>query len=327
MSRVKFAIPKGSLKSATYDLLSKAMLRLRGYERTYRPVISDPELDVKIPRPQEIPLQLPQSAYDIGITGIDWIKETGADVLKLLDLEYGWIRLVVAAPKNWNYASLDEVIEDYARKRKTLRISTEYLNTTAHYIAGTASYKRLYGGTQPKIVTPWWVRGGNDAVQIYLSFGVTEAKPPEDADIIVDASQTGITLEQKNLKTIEVIAESTAFLIANEESYEDAAKREKILDVITLLKGVVESGKKLHIFANVKAENLNELLLTLPALKSSTVSPLSTQGWYAINIVISKKDFLTILPQLRKLAQGLVVHEPQLILPLEEIAQKGSEGS
>ena len=116
-------------------------------------------------------------------------------------------------------------------------------------------------------------------------------------------------------------------MIGNKKSYEDEQKREKILDVLTLLRGVVESGKKLHIFANVKEENLQELISSLPALKSPTISPLSKKGWYAINTVISKDEFLTILPQLRRLAQGLVVHEPNLILPLEEIAQRSKDDS
>jgi len=303
------------------------MLKLRGYERTYRPLVSDPDIEVKILRPQEIPLLVSTGSYDIGITGIDWVRETEADVLQLLDLEYGRVKLVVAVPKEWNYTSLTEIIEEYASSNRILRVSTEYLNTTAKRIASDPVYKRYYGGKQPLIMTPWWSRGENDKVRIYLSFGATEAKPPEEADLIVDASQTGITLEQNNLKAIETIAESTAILIGNKKSYEDEGKREKILDVLTLLRGVVESGKKLHIFVNVKEENLQELISSLPALKSPTVNPLSKRGWYAINTVISKDEFLTILPQLRRLAQGLVVHEPNLILPLEEIAQRSKEDS
>ena len=322
MARIKFAIPKGSLEAATYDILSKAMLKLRGYERTYRPVVNDPDIEVKILRPQEIPLLVSGGAYDIGISGEDWIEETDADVLRLLNLEYGYVKLVVAIPKDWKYKSLSEMIEEYGRKGTPLKVSTEYLNTTARHITSNPAYKKLYGDKPPKIITPWWSRGENDMVKIYLSFGATEAKPPEEADVIVDVSQTGITLEQNNLKPIEVVRESYAMLIANRKSYEDPEKREKILDVLTLLRGVVESGKKLHIFANVKEENLEELLSSLPALKSPTISPLSRKGWYAVNTVISKEEFLAILPVLRRLAQGLVVHEPNLLLPLEEIAYK-----
>ncbi|MEM4343576.1 MAG: hypothetical protein QXX19_07920, partial [Candidatus Caldarchaeum sp.] len=205
---------------------------------------------------------------------------------------------------------------------KPLKISTEYLNTTAEYVSSTPAYRKYYGGRRPLIVTPWWRKGENEMVEIYLSFGATEAKPPEEADLIVDASATGITLEQNNLRVLEVISESTAMLIANKQSYADPVKREKILDIMTLFKGVVESSKKLHIFANVHQDNLETLLKALPALKSPTVSQLSDEGWYAINTVVSKTEFLKILPTLRRLAQGLVVHEPNLLLPLEEILQR-----
>jgi ATP phosphoribosyltransferase len=234
------------------------------------------------------------------------------------------VRLVVAVPENLHHRSLDEIVEEYAGAGKVLRIATEYLNTAAAYVKSTPAYRRHFGDSEPMIVTPWWSRGENDRVRIYLSFGATEAKPPEEADLIIDATATGITLEQNNLKPIETIAESTAVLIANKQSYEDPGKREKILDVLTLLHGVVDSGKKLHIFVNVHQDNLDKLLKSLPALKSPTVSPLSTKGWYAINTVISKNEFRTILPVLRRLAQGLVVHEPNMILPLEEILQRNS---
>lgn len=319
MATVKFAVPKGSLEAATQEFLSKAMMRLRGVERTYRPVVEDRDIEVKILRPQEIPLFVAGGAYDIGITGVDWVKETGADVLQLLDLEYGYVKLVVAAPKTSPYSSLNEYLESYASSNKVLRISTEYLNTASAYVSASPAYRKFFGDKEPMIITPWWRKGQNEKVKIYLSFGATEAKPPEEADLIIDASSTGITLEQNNLKPIETIAESTATLIANKQSFEHPVKREKILDILTLLKGVVESGKKLHIFLNVEESNLDKLLSSLPALKSPTISPLSKKGWYAINTVIPKQEFLRILPTLRKLAQGLVVHEPNLILPLEEI--------
>ena len=322
-SKVKFAVPKGSLEAATYDILSRAMLRLHGADRTYRPVVDDPGLEVKILRPQEIPVLVMSGAYDIGITGVDWVRETGADVLELMDLEYGRVQIVVAEPNTNNHKSLSEVIEAYP----TLKISTEYLNTTVKHIMANPAYRKLYGVMQPQVVTPWWTRGENERVKIFLSFGATEAKPPEDADIIVDASQTGITLEKNNLRVVEVIAESTARLIANRDAYNNPLKREKILDIVTLLRGVVESGKKLHIFANVHEENLSKLLSLLPSLKSPTISPLSDKGWYAINTVIPRGELLKILPILRKLAQGLVIHEPQLILPLEDIVRASEKNS
>ena len=113
-----------------------------------------------------------------------------------------------------------------------------------------------------------------------------------------------------------------AVLIANKNSLQDAKKREKIYDIVTLLKGVTEGRKQLHIFVNVRKENLELLLKSLPALKRPTVSPLSEEGWYSVNTVISKDEYVRIIPTLRKFAQGLVVHEPRGILPLEEISNQ-----
>ncbi|MEM0364728.1 MAG: ATP phosphoribosyltransferase [Candidatus Nitrosocaldus sp.] len=316
---IKFAIPKGSIEEATYRFIEQAWFSLHGKGRSYRVRVNDPEIQMKILRPQEIPTFVSNGLYDIGITGKDWVAETNADVKMMLDLEYGWVRLVYAIPKSSNYNSLAEMLKDYASKDRILRISTEYLNLASRYMMSNEEYKRLYGGKEPMVITPWWSNGSNSKVQIILSFGATEAKPPEDSDAIIDITETGTTLEQNNLKPIESIMESTAVLIANKEALKDTRKREKIYDVLTLLKGVVDSRKKLHIFANVKAENLQELLNGLPALKRPTVSPLSEEGWYAVNTVISKDEFVRILPMLRRLAQGLVVHEPRQILALEEI--------
>lgn len=322
MNKVKFAIPKGSLEKATFNILERAWYKIYGSDRTYRPIISDPEIELKILRPQEIPVSVAEGLHDVGITGEDWIRETNAQVEKLLNLEYGRVKLVCAIPQNSPFNSLSDMLKAFHREKKDLRISTEYLNLASWYIKSNPIYKELYGDEDPLTVTPWWRKGSNPRVTIYLSFGATEAKPPEEADMIIDITETGTTLEQNNLKIIEKILESSAILIANREAMKDRWKCEKIYDILTLLKGVLDGEKKLHIFVNVKKENLNELLKRLPALKKPTVSPLSQKGWYSVNTVIDKREFQMLLPILRRLAQGLVVHEPQQILSLEDIVKK-----
>jgi ATP phosphoribosyltransferase len=177
------------------------------------------------------------------------------------------------------------------------------------------------------VITPWWTKGDNSAARIYLSFGATEAKPPEEADAILDVVETGTTLQANKLRVLDTVLQSTAVLIVNRESLKDEGKREKIYDILTLLKGVVEAETKLHIFVNVRKENLDELLSRLPALKRPTISPLSDPSWFSINTVIDKSEFFKLLPILRKLAQGLVVHEPQQILPLEQIGREENNGA
>src|ERR671911_8151 len=226
MSTVKFAVPKGSIETATFKILEDAWQSIVGSGRTYRIRLSDPEIEVKVLRPQEIPTYVQEGFYDIGITGKDWIREAKADVRILLDLEYGRVKQVFAIPEH---------------------------------------------------------------------------------------------LESNKLKIIDTVMESTAVLVANNTSLKDAKKREKIADMVALLKGVVEGRKKLHIFVNVKKENLDRLLASMPALKKPTISTLSEEGWYGVNTIIDKNEFIQIVPIMRKLAQGLVVMDPRQILPLDEI--------
>jgi ATP phosphoribosyltransferase len=234
-------------------------------------------------------------------------------------LEYGRVRIVAAIPKSFSYDSVDALCEDFWQREKPVRISTEYLNLASQYVKGLPSYLKRFGNREPLIITPWWRKGENVSASIYLSFGATEAKPPEDADMIIEVTETGTSLEQNDLKIIDTILISTAQLITNKQAMADPWKREKIFDVLTLLKGVVEAQKRLHVFVNVSEENLQELLSKLPALRQPTISSLSEKGWYALNTVIEKKELHDLLPVLRRLAQGLVVHEPQQVLSLEEI--------
>ncbi len=321
MATVKFAIPKGSIEDATFKILEEAWQTVRGRGRTYRVKLSDPEIEVKILRPQEIPTYVQEGFYDIGITGKDWIIEATADVKILLDLEYGQVNQVVAIPENFEYNNLTELIEGFAKQKRTLRISSEYLTTTSAHIRSNKVYQKYYGDIRPMIITPWLRVGENKMVEIFLSFGATEAKPPEDVDAICDITETGTTLVQNNLKLIETLGHSSAHLIANKKSLEDKVKAEKIADIIALIKGVVEARKKLHSFVNVKEENLGKLLDSLPALKRPTISKLSEEGWFGVNTVIDKNEYIKIVPKLREMAQGLVVIQPKQILPLEELKQ------
>ena len=319
MSKVKFAIPKGSLEEATFKILEKSWTKVNRKSRTYRVYLDDPQISVKMLRPQEIPNLVSEGLYDVGITGQDWIGETKANVEPILDLEYGKIKLVIAIPDKYKFKNLDAMIAAYAKKKKTFRISSEYLTTASKFIKQLKSYKKFYGSKDPQIITPWVKLGTNKNVQIHLSFGATEAKPPDDVDAIMDVTETGTTLKQNQLKIIDKVLESNAYLVANKNSLKDKSKREKIFDIVTLMRGAVHGRKYLHIYLNVDEKNLKKLLKEVTSLKRPTVSPLSEKGWYGVNTIILKSDFHKLVPKLRKIAQGLVVHETRQILELEEI--------
>jgi len=251
------------------------------------------------------------------------LRENRADVEVLLNLEYGKIRLVIAVPNSVpEGTTLGEFMESIWAQGKNFRVSTEYLNIASDYLKSLPEYKKRFGTADPMLVTPWWKKGDNPRAKIFLSFGATEAKPPENSDCIMDVTETGTTIEANNLRIIETVMKSAAILIANKKTLEDPEKREKIFDIVALLKGVVDGSKRIHIFVNVKKENLQKLLTELPALKNPTISPLADEAWVGVNTVIEKDFFIGLLPKIRKIAQGLVVYEPRQVLALDEIARR-----
>lgn len=316
------AIPKGSLEEDTLSFLNQAGIKLYGISRSYRPSTNYRGLFIKILRPQEIPLLVQEGSYDIGISGIDWVRENGADVKVLLDLEYGKVKIVLATPMNSNLNSLKDLVE--LSLERPVRVSTEYLNLARDWIYSNESYREVYD-EPPTILTPWYRVDGNERFKLLLSFGATEAKPPEDADAIIDNTATGTTLARNGLRPVQRIFESSAVLIANRDSMKDGEKLEAIKDLFALFRGVVFARRNVHVFMNVEEGNLEELISLLPALKGPTVSKLSKEGWYAVNTVLEREKLLELLPKLRKLAQGLVVTDPRQVLLLEDVEEL-SEG-
>ena len=318
--KLKLALPKGSLWNTTEKLFTEAGYTVGGSSRTYRLTVNDDELDIKLLRPQEIPNYLtPEGGFDLGISGLDWVKETRVDVENILNLEVGGVKIVFCIPTFWtDINSLNDFIQRFHTEDRILRISTEYINISIDNIMNAPAYKKLYGDQTPKVITPWKSWGSNDKVRLFLSFGATEAKPPEEVDAIIDNTETGTTIKANNLKIVEILDRSTALLIANKASLKDSWKAEKIKDIMILLTGVIKARRKLHIFMNVREENLEALLSKLPALKNPTVSKLAgPDGWLAINTIINRDEFIGLIPDLRRLAQGIVVSEPRQVLPME----------
>ena len=321
--KLKLVLPKGSLWRVVKEIFADAGYNISGNDRDYRPLINDSDIEIKLLRPQEIPnYLLYEDQFDLGISGNDWIKETGANVESILDLEIGSVKIVFCIPNFWeNIGSLNEFIQHFNQNNKTLRISTEYINLSVDFIMNCDSYRKNYGDKIPLVITPWKTWGSNEKVKIFLSFGATEAKPPEEVDAIIDNTDTGSTIRENNLKIVEVLDKSSGILIANKNSVKDPWKKEKIKDIRILLAGVTEARKKLHIFMNVREENLDKLINLLPALKRPTISKLTgegSEGWFAINSIIEKKDFIGLIPRLRTLAQGIVVNEPRQVLPMDK---------
>ena len=270
---LRLVIPKGSLEEQTLRLFEAADLHVRrGSPRDYHGTIDDERIErVSLLRPQEIPTYIEDGLFDLGISGRDWIEETGADVQVLASLEYAktgtgrGVRVVLAVPNDHPANSAREMPPGS-------RISTEYTNLTRRHFEDL--------GIPVKIV---W------------SYGATEAKVPEIVDAIVDVTETGSTLRAHGMKIVETLLDSEVLLIANRESAADPRKRRAMDDITTLLLGALRAESRVLIKLNVSEDRLKELLAFVPAMKSPTVSELS-EGGYAVEAVVEKSQVNRLIP-------------------------------
>jgi ATP phosphoribosyltransferase len=282
---LKLVIPKGSLESTTLDILDDADLTVRrSGDREYHAQIEDPRIEeVRILRPQEIPKYVEDGFFDMGITGYDWIRESGAEVVELADLPYTKtavgtiVRLVLAVAGTCPYTKAEELPDG-------TRISTEY----------------------PNIVRDYFNDLGKN-VAIYLSYGATEAKVPEMADAVVELTETGGTLRKHGLRIIDTVLESTTRLVANRQSYEDRDKRGLMEEIRLLILGAMNARGKVLIKFNVAEANLDRAVEVLPSLEAPTLSRLFNRDSYAVESVVEKKGINILIPELVKRgAKGII---------------------
>jgi ATP phosphoribosyltransferase len=284
---LKLVIPKGSLEEQTLRLLEAADLHVRrGSSRDYHGTIDDERIDrVSLLRPQEIPTYVRDGFFDVGITGQDWIAETGADVEVLASLSYAksgtghGTNVVLAVPNEHPANSARELSPGS-------RISTEFMNLTQKYFADL--------GIPVKVV---W------------SYGATEAKVPEIVDAIVDITETGSTLRAHGMKIIQTLMVSEPVLVANIEAAADPAKRAAMDDITTLLLGVLRAEGRVLIKLNVTEEALKSVLAAVPSMKAPTVSPLS-EGGFAVETVVEKAQVNRLIPLLKNAGASDILELP-----------------
>jgi ATP phosphoribosyltransferase len=284
---LKLVVPKGSLERATFELFEAADLKIsRGSDREYRGRIEDPRIDsVAILRPQEIPAYVEDGFFDIGVTGEDWIAETGADVVKVTALEYSKqtdlpVKVVLAVPNESGITSPEQIKPDS-------RISTEFPNLTKAYFE--------------KLGIP---------VKIFLSYGATEAKVPEIVDAIVDLTETGSTLRRHGMEIVDVLLESRTQLIANPKAYEIPEKREAIEELTILLRGAIDARARVMVKLNVDEPRLQGVVDALPAMRAPTVSQLAEPGFFAVETIVPKSTINILIPRLKALGAEDIVELP-----------------
>ncbi len=289
---ITIALPKGSLEDQTLQLFKEADLEVRRTDRDYNPQINDERIGkVKVLRPQEIPTYVEMGYFDMGISGLDWVCESGAKVQEIAKLNYsktgeGNVKIVVAVHRDEQISTVNEI-------RPDSRVTTEYPGMTRDF------FNHL-----------------GIPVRLFPSYGASEAKVPDLMDVVVDLTETGTTLRKNGLKIIGQIMESYTVIIANLEAFNDPVKRREMEEIVILLMGVIEARNKVLLTMNVPAAMLESVVSTLPALKKPTVSRLHGIDFFSIETVVQKNLVNTLIPKLK--ASGA---EDILEIPITKIVR------
>ena len=279
--KLRLGIPKGSLQEATLQLLARAGLQVFVNPRSYFAATNDASVECMLIRAQEMARYVEHGALDAGLTGLDWVMESGLDVVAVADLIYakqsrGKVRWVLAVPED----SPAQKAEDLGGAT----IATELVSVTSRYFE-----KR------------------GIKVKVEFSWGATEVKPPTLADAIVEVTETGSSLKANRLRIIETVLESNTQIIANKGAWSGAAKRQKIENLALMLRGAMEAQGRVGLMLNVQVEHLQGVLDVLPALNSPTVSQLSDRNWVAVNTIIEEGLCWEVIPRLKAAhATGIV---------------------
>ena len=274
-------LPKGSLEEATINLFQKAGWRINTSSRSYKPSFDYPDLDGRFVRAQEVSRYVEHGFFDCGLTGHDWIMENESDVVEVCDLIYSrasskksrWVLCVAEA-------SGITKPEQLAGKR----VATELVGTVKRYFE------------QKKI-----------DVEVEFSWGATEVKVPDLVDAIVDITETGNSIRANKLRIIDTLMETNTKLVANKDSWANPEKRKKIENIALLLQGALRAEGRVGLKMNLHRDNLAKVQDLLPVMRGLTVSPLTTEGWCAVETVILESDARELIPKLNSLgAEGIV---------------------
>jgi ATP phosphoribosyltransferase len=283
-NKLRLGIPKGSLQDATIALFKRAGWNIYANGRSYFPSIDDSEVECMLIRAQEMARYVDHGVLDAGLTGIDWVKESGLDVTSITSLTYSKqsrqkVRWVLAVPEGSGF----EKAEDLEGKI----VATELVETSKRYFAE---------------------KGVN--VKVEFSWGATEVKPPMLADAIVEVTETGSSLKANRLKIIDTIMESETHLIAGKNALADPWKVQKINQIAMMLRGAIDAQSQVGLMLNVKREDLEAVLAVLPALNSPTISELSNSDWVAVNTIVDEGVARDVIPRLKAAKATGIVEYP-----------------
>jgi ATP phosphoribosyltransferase len=287
---LKLGIPKGSLQESTVKLFRKAGYQITVSTRSYYPSIDDPDIQAMLVRAQEMARYVENGILDCGLTGKDWMLEQNADVVEVAELIYAKeglrpVRWVVAVPNDSKIKKLKDL--------NGKRIATELVGFTKRYLKSKGIKS-----------------------EVDFSWGATEVKPPYLADAIVELTETGSSLRANNLRIVDTILESSTRFIANRKAWQDKKKKQKIENLVMLLKGALSAEEKVGLKMNVSEKSFKRVMTLLSAMHSPTISPLSDKGWYALEVIIDERTVRDIIPRLKMAgATGIVEYQLNKVIP------------
>ncbi len=278
---LKLGIPAGSLKDSTGELFQKAGYNIRFSSRSYYPSIDDDEIECLLIRAQEMARYVEEGILDAGITGLDWVLETGADVHEVCELLFS---KVSRKPVRWVLCVPEDSPIQSVKDLEGKRIATEVVGLTERYLA-------KHGVT----------------AKVEFSWGATEVKPPRLADAIVEVTETGSSLRANNLRIVEELLQSTTRFIANKEAYANDWVKEKIDNIALMLQSCLAAENKVGLMMNVHRDNKEAVLELLPALQKPTISSLAGDDWIAVGTIVDESVVRTVIPKLKAAgAKGIV---------------------
>jgi ATP phosphoribosyltransferase len=287
---LKLGLPKGSLQESTLKLFRKAGYHISVSSRSYYPAFDDPEIQAMLIRAQEMAGYVESGILDCGLTGKDWIMEQNVAVHEVAELIYAKeglrpVKWVIAVPN----ASKIKTVKDLKGKR----IATELVGFTKRYL-----------------------KSKGVKAEVDFSWGATEVKPPHLADAIVELTETGNSLRANNLRIVETILLSSTRFIANKKSWHEKWKRQKMENIVLLLKGALAAEEKVGLKMNVPQKSLKRVMSLLSAMHSPTISQLSDTGWYALEVMTQEKLVRELIPKLKMAgASGIVEYPLNKVIP------------
>ncbi len=264
----RLGLPKGRMENGVLTLLADAGIRVRPSARGYRPDVSLPGAEAKLLKPQNIVEMLALGSRDVGFAGADWVAELEADVVELLDTGLDPVQLVAAAP-----ASL---LENGKLPARRLVIASEYERLARR-----------------------WIAAREVCAEFVRSYGATEVFPPEDADVIVDNTATGATLEANGLAIVDVLMRSSTRLYANRAAYDDPFRRRYIDDLVLLINSVLEARRRVMLEVNASAACLDAVVAVLPSMRQATVARLFGNGGYAVKAAVPRDLLPQVIPAVK----------------------------